>query len=303
MKKTIFFVLTGILLLFSCSNAMNAELMLQQEKSDQMQRASGFGSTVLAVDEELVMDSDRPGDSLRNSELQEQTERKLVRTGYLILRSSEFSEAAAELEQMVAGLDGYVEDFYETEYLVRLVCRIPAEQFEAFFSLAGDFGETVHQNRNVRDVTLDFYDTKSRLEAKEIMRERLEDYLRTAENIKDLLEIERELSEINGEIDRIATRFKVLSQQISYSTITVEIQNSESPVPENQLPSWRRGFLKVGRNILGFLYWVVFVLIYVVLFGVPVVIISALLWWITFGRIGWVKKLFKKISGKRTVHK
>jgi hypothetical protein len=61
-------------------------------------------------------------------------------------------------------------------------------------------------------------------------------------------------------------------------------------------PDIRQGFRKFISNILDFFVGFFKILLYIVIFGIPVVAVVAFFYWLLNGKKGLIIKLFKKLS-------
>jgi hypothetical protein len=163
-----------------------------------------------------------------------------------------------------------------------------------------DLGEVKSKNISVEDVTDRFYDLENRIKNKRILMERYQQYLEEAESVEDLLSIERALNEVITEIERLEGSYKQLSNLIAYSTLNIELSLPSYEKETGTLPSIREGLRRFGSAVLTFLYYLIFVIVGIVIFGVPVLGVAALLYYLSFGKIGLVRKLFRSLSGKRS---
>jgi hypothetical protein len=85
-------------------------------------------------------------------------------------------------------------------------------------------GDVVARNVTAEDVTEEFFDLDVRLKSSRAVRDRLEQLLQKATKVEDSVLIERELTRVVGEIERIEGRMKFLRDRASYSTITVDFR-------------------------------------------------------------------------------
>ena len=123
----------------------------------------------------------------------EEYERKLIRTGNVSLEVQTISDAEDKIAAWAKSLGGYVTNANTWQYGAGFTVRIPAERFDEAMSQVGDFGRVTNRSVNSQDVSDNYYDMQSRLETKYILRDKLQSYLNQAKDIKDLLEIERQL--------------------------------------------------------------------------------------------------------------
>jgi hypothetical protein len=101
--------------------------------------------------------------------------------------------------------------------------RVPRDRFQDALSLVEKLGDVVHRDIKAQDVTDEFVDTEARLKNAYAMRDRLQDLLQKAQ-VKDAIEIEKELGRVTEDIERLEGRMKLLKDQIAFSTITVNFQ-------------------------------------------------------------------------------
>jgi len=76
----------------------------------------------------------------------------------------------------------------------------------------------------VDDITMEYVDLESRLKNQIAQEERLIEILEMAETVEDVLEIERELYRVRGEIESMTARMNHLKDQVTYATINVNLR-------------------------------------------------------------------------------
>lgn len=117
------------------------------------------------------------------------------------------------------------------------VIRVPARSFEAALSDLEGMGKVRSEYVSGQDVTEEFVDLEARLrnfEAQEAVLLRLMD---RAASVEDTIRVQRELSGVQLEIERLRGRLRFLEDQTSLSTINVEISE--------------RGAVPAGASIIG----------------------------------------------------
>ena len=62
------------------------------------------------------------------------------------------------------------------------------------------------------------------------------------------------------------------------------------------LPNVKDSWNEFVSNVIGFFWGLLKVLFYIVIFGVPVVAVAAFFFWLLFGKVGLLVKLFKKLK-------
>lgn len=226
-------------------------------------------------------------------------ERKRIKTGHITLEVKELQDTEKSIEVILEKYNGYVSssNYYQTS--LNLEIRIPADNFDDFLVSAETVGKLKQKTINVEDVTQHYFDLENKIKNKRILQERYQSYLQRAANTKELLETERALNDVTTEIEQLEGSFRLLNSQISYSTLTIGLS---LPVYENirrSLPSLKKGFQDFGYNFLEFLYVVLFIILYGLLFGTPIVIIVGAFYFFGFGKVGIIRKFFKVLSSKK----
>lgn len=109
-------------------------------------------------------------------------------------------------------------------------------------------GRVTSQNTNAEDLTRQIVDTEAHLRAQTTLRDRLQDLLRTSRGrLSDLLEVERELARVQGEIDSVQSNLVVMRTRVSMSELTVQYQSAPRSVGSDTFEPLRNAF----ANFLG----------------------------------------------------
>ena len=232
----------------------------------------------------------------------ENLERKLIRNGNVTIQVSSLDEGAGAVEAWVAKFNGYVSTSNQYTRSYNYVVRIPSDKFDEAMNTFAGLGKVKSRSVQAQDVTDTYYDLKARLETKKLLREKYNQYLKKADNVKDLMEIERNLNDVISEIESMEGRFKYLSNQIDFSTITIYLE-ADTPVYSPSYSIKKIDFKRVGYNIINFIISLFKLIIYIIVYGIPVLILLFLFYWLCFGRIGLLRKLFKRLSKKNTKDK
>ncbi|MBP5403134.1 MAG: DUF4349 domain-containing protein [Treponema sp.] len=224
-------------------------------------------------------------------------ERKLVRNGSLTIQVSDLKSISSTINVLVENYGGYISSSTDYSNESNYVIRIPSDRFDEVMNSLDKVGKILSRSVSAKDVTDQFYDLQTRLETKKILRDKYNQYLLKAQNVKDMLEIERQLNDVIYDIESIEGSLKLLNNQIDYSTITITFRTPEktySPDYTINGISVKEVFYDAGN----FLVSVFSFLIYFIIYGVPILAVVALLYWLLLGKIGLLKKFFIKLRGK-----
>lgn len=250
--------------------------------------------------EEVLVEADFAGSgSVSDGAAQSAREigRKLIYTGYISIGVENLAETKNAVEQWLKKYDGYISNSSESQRSVNFSVNIPQKNFFAAMDEGASLGKIKNKNVNCRDVTEQFYDLQTRLETRHILLERLQNYLASSSNVKDLIEIETKINDVTSELEQMQGNMNRLQKQIAFSRIEIQAMLPAGSDERGFIfPDLKDGACNLLHNIVSFLVNFVFVLIYVFIFGTLIVLALILIYWLAFGKIGLVRKLFDKIK-------
>ena len=224
-------------------------------------------------------------------------ERKIIKTGSLSYEVKNLSETEEKIAAWLEGFGGYIADTWTNRNNMNVTVKVPASSFEDAMNSTGDFGELLSRSISTEDVSENYYDLETRLETRKILQKKLESYLAGAKTISDLLDIERQLNDVTSELESMEKQFRRLSNQIDFSTISISCRLPANTTEAGfETPDFLQGLKDFGYNALQFLCNFGLGILYIILVGVPSVLLIALLYWLCFGKIGLVRKLFNKLK-------
>lgn len=312
MKKNLNFILIFscfILMFFSCGKNVTENsvatsgqrLMMKSAPKMAVTNSSAVFSD--AVVEESAMDtsygyvSESVTAESGNGQINQEVERKLIKRGNVNIEVQNLKKAQESVEKWCQDFGGYVESFSDSPTFSHYSLRIPAIKFDEALNSVGDLGEIKSKNISTQDVSEQFYDLQTRLSTKKIMKERLQKYLTQAKDIKDMLQIEKELNNTISEIESMEGRMKRLSGQIEFSSVNISLELPHRTTDEGFVwPDFLQGFREFLSNCVDFFVGLFGIMIYAIVFGVPIIAILAFLYWLLIGKKGLLIKLFKKLS-------
>jgi hypothetical protein len=145
-----------------------------------------------------------------------------------------------------------------------VVVRVPAEEFEAALAAIGDLGDVARRTVSGEDVSEEFVDLEARLrnfEAQEAVLLRLMD---RATTIGETIRVQRELTGVQLEIERIRGRLRFLEDRTSLGTITVGMREAGAAVASKT--TLEKAFEQAGEAALT----VISMLIVALGFAIPI---------------------------------
>jgi hypothetical protein len=283
-----FIFLFIIFLIFSCARK-NASLNYKADENSVMKK------DISTEDKNITNKSStiNNGKTLQTSDIKQQ----LIKTGNISYNVSDLEGIEGKVKLKLNEFKGYV---FSSNYALNslsLQLKIPNDKFDDFMNITGTFGKISSKSINVEDVTLQFYDLENRIKNKRIQQQRLQKYLSSAVSIDDLIKVEAELNRVTDEVESIEGQFKNMSNLISYSTLNLNFYVPGLNENVKEFPSFRNSIENFFYAFLSFLRILFFIVLGIICFGIPIIVILALLYYISFGKIGWIKKLFRYMSG------
>lgn len=123
----------------------------------------------------------------------------------------------AAVEKIAKDFGGYLSSRGDS----RIEIRVPRERFNDALKAVEATGDILHRDVQASDVTDQYVDMESRLRNAKVIRARLQALLERAQ-VKEALEIERELGRVTQEIEILEGKLKLLRDKVAFSTITVQ---------------------------------------------------------------------------------
>lgn len=153
------------------------------------------------------------------------TDRKLVRSGDLMVEVDSPVDTYPEVERLIKDAGGFVESSTQTgDSNVWLHCRVPAAQLDQIMDAVAKLGTEERRSVSAADVTEQYDDLETRLRNNLALRERLQQLLRRAHDVEDVLAIEKELNRIQSEIETMQARFDRLKSEVELSTLSINLR-------------------------------------------------------------------------------
>ncbi len=164
--------------------------------------------------------------------------RKIIYNAQVDLVVESVTVIERELARLVKETGGYISetDISSQSHVERRgtwKVRIPVDQFDMFVAKVGQLGELQRSHVDSQDVTMEYYDLEARIANKQVEEKRLLKHLdESTGNLKDILDVERELSRVRGEVEQMQGRSRYLAHQTALSTVTLtatEVKTYTSP--------------------------------------------------------------------------
>ena len=176
-----------------------------------------------------------------------ETERKMIKNGNYTIETLEYDNTIAALEQLIESSGGYIQNsttsgtpiidrgYYNNRYATYVI-RIPAAGYSAFEESLAECGTITSKNVYVNEVTDYYYDTTAHISALQTEEAQLLELLKDAKELDGIIALHTRLSDVRYEIESLQGTIRRLDNQVSFSTITVNVQEVSEPTRIREVP-------------------------------------------------------------------
>ncbi len=194
--------------------------------------------------------------------------RKIRYNSTLNLVVDQFDGVIDRVNSVVARHDGYVGQtnlgqMRGEQRSGSWTIRIPVGNYQAFLQEVDEIGILDARHESAQDVTVQFTDLERRIENKKKLEERIIKLLeRPDDELKHVIEVERELARIRSEVEGLEGQRQVMLNQTSLATITLHVREERDYVPPT-VPTvgsrlgnaWSNGFARTGNFFMNLAIW------------------------------------------------
>ena len=160
--------------------------------------------------------------------------RKIIKKADITLETDNFDEVISKVEEYIKKFNGYIEssNIYQdginsnnckNNITAEFVIRVPNDNFEPILSDYGKLGVVTNKRLYGEDVSSDYFDKEARLDVLESQEKRYLEILEKANNINDIIEVEKALTEVRYEIEYLTGYLKKMDDLINLSTVNLYI--------------------------------------------------------------------------------
>ena len=162
-------------------------------------------------------------------------DRKVIKTAYIELEIEvgKFESTMFGLTNLAEQNGGFVsnsQSYSDSEGNLTsgsITIRIPSSKYNSALNRAKEMGTVKSTSSSGQDMTQEYTDLESRLKNYEVQEEVLRDLMKESKKVSDTLEVQIELSKVQGEIEVIEGRMQYLDELVSFSTIDVYFHEPE----------------------------------------------------------------------------
>ena len=177
----------------------------------------------------IPIHEDTSGTSRADADLVRTKAPLIVRTAELSIVTKEFDRARPSIEEIVKKHQGYlgklnVNSAQGAARTLEAVLRVPAEQRDATLAELRKLGRVESESQTGEEVTQQYLDLEARLVNDRNAEQRMTELLRQrTAKLSDVVEVEREITGIREEIERMEAERKALVNRVDFATLNVKI--------------------------------------------------------------------------------
>ena len=281
-RNFLIFIITALTVLYSCNTKQEekkgneqgvSNVAIETDEIPALKTSINFTPPQIAEDEE-ISESDNfkdeiPGDNPTINK------KKIIKDGNISVKTNDINASKNGIDELLKKLNAY----YETENLQNndqsisydLKIRVPSNNFEKLISsIENGKDEIKSKSIQARDVTEEYVDIETRLTNKREYLKRYKELLSKALTVKDILAIEENIRTLQEEIESKEGRLKYLNDQVSFSTLDINLYKEKEfvykPQPQDKFSERVKKSINNGwKSVVDFVLWTIKVWPFIIL--------------------------------------
>lgn len=164
---------------------------------------------------------------------------KLVYSANINLETLEFDTDVKTIKERIIKYEGIIqsENFDDSNNIpvyssqhkngnrsFSTVVRVPTSKFREFISGIETVGHVLDTRSWVENITQDYYSNKAYLDALYIQLDSLQEMLKNAVTIDEMLQIQDRLVRVQSEINGLTTKIQSMDRDVAYSIVTISVK-------------------------------------------------------------------------------
>lgn len=240
-----------------------------------------FTPPTIAADEEVAESDDSKTETLGDKSTV--NKKKIIKDGNISVKTNDINSSKKGIDELLKKLNAYYEseDLQNNDQTISydLKIRVPADNFEKLISsIENGKDEIKSKSIQARDVTEEYVDIETRLTNKREYLKRYKELLSKAATVKDILAIEENIRTLQEEIESKEGRLKYLSDQVSFSTLDINLYKEKEfiykPQPQDKFSERVKKSLSNGwTSVVDFVLWTITIWPYLILTLVGFIVI------------------------------
>jgi len=196
----------------------------------------------------------------------------------MVIRSASLSLAVSDVQNTVSAISKYASS--NSGYIIssnigksggvfdaNVSIKIPVENFARALSDVKNMGELVRESTSGSDITEEYVDLTARLKSLKATEAQFMKVLDKANNVQDILAVERELKGVRMQIESMEGRMKYMEKSSAMATLSIYLSTADDAKPVlNDDETYKplavfkdalRSFIDFAQSVLNFIIWFV----------------------------------------------
>lgn len=209
---------------------------------------------------------------------------QIVKTGSMAIEVADASKAASQAQATIVGMGGSISQSSRSgdkdNVVVTATYRVPVARWDdAIAAMRGLASRIISEQTDATDVTAQAIDLSARLANLQVTETALQSIMAKATAIPDVLAVEQQLSQVEGQIEELKAQQNHLADQAAMSTLSVSFSTPGQTVTTQAASEWVLGaqvdqavatLVHIGQGLATIVVWAVII-------GLPTLLGLALL--------------------------
>jgi hypothetical protein len=202
---------------------------------------------------------------------------RIIRIGDIsvIIPRDSFDDRFAAVVDAAEDNRGFVAESRSRERAGTLTVRVPSARFDETLRAIRDLGMVSVESLRGRDVTAEYVDLRAGLRIEKSRREVLLRLMDRAKSIEQTIRVRNALDETQLRIEQIQGQLRLLDDQTSFATITVDLRE-EGVAADVEAASIPNAFERAGAGFVGVIAAIIIGIGYLL----PLVAIGLVIWFV-----------------------
>ena len=227
-------------------------------------------------------------------------DRMIVRTVTMTIAVDNVQDVFHKVEELAAAQNGYLASSQIRQDGDRLtgtvMLRVPADTAtyqSTLEQLRGFAKQVVDEQSQAQDVTDQYVDLDARLRNLRASEESLLQVMAKAQKVEDILQVQRELTNVRGQIEQIQGQKQVLERKADLATINLTIREAATVARSGWNPgtTFQEAYRALGSALRGLAIFAIWLAVFSPIWGGFIALIWLFVW--------LVIRLFRRRSGSR----
>jgi len=240
LSKLLFVLLSSIfvfgMIFTGCFRSAAEEEAVMEEAAVSREPEAVMVEEAMEMEEEYAEEEKIAGDAeTQYGEIPVAGDRKVIKTAYIELEVEvgKFEDTLFEFISLAEQNGGFISNsrsYSDAEGNLTsgsVTIRIPSNKYSSIINKIKEMGTVKSTSSGGQDVTQEYTDLESRLRNYQAQEEVLLDLMKQSKKVSDSLEVQRELSNVQEQIEVIKGRMNYLDDMVSFSTIEVYFYEPE----------------------------------------------------------------------------